>query len=179
MRATIVSLSYQSASRQRVTAERVRLIAGHGIEGDRKAGHHPKRHLNLMTHEVVSRLTVDGIAVQPGQLGEQIIVAGIDLAALPDGTRLHLGESALIEITTPRTGCTRYGQIEADAAEAMPLGVMARVLEGGTLSVGGQVRVEYTESNLVGEENFEERWSLDAAPDMIDTVTLDDLRGKR
>src|SRR5690554_2822658 len=93
MRATIVSLSYQSAAHERVTADRVNLIAGHGIEGDRKAGHHPKRHVNLMAHEIVSRLTVDGIAVQPGQLGEQIIVAGIDLASLSTGTRLHLGES--------------------------------------------------------------------------------------
>ena len=145
MRATIVSLSYQSAARERVTAERVYLIAGHGIDGDRKAGHHPKRHLNLMAHEVVSQLTVDGVAVQPGQLGEQIIVAGIDLAALPERTRLRLGESALIEITTPRTGCTRYGQIEADAAEEMPLGVMARVLEGGALAVGDQVQLEQVE----------------------------------
>ena len=145
MRATIVSLSYQSTARERVTAGPVNLIAGHGIEGDRKAGHHPKRHLNIMAHEVVSRLTVDGIAVQPGQLGEQIIVAGIDLAALPDGTRLRLGESALIEITTPRTGCTRYGQIEAEAADEMPLAVMARVLEGGALAIGDQVRLEHIE----------------------------------
>ena len=31
--------------------------------------------------------------------------------------------------------------------------------------------------DFVGEENLEERWSLDAAPDMIDTVTLEYLRG--
>jgi len=146
MRATIVSLSYQSAACDRVTAERVHLIAGHGIEGDRKAGHHPKRHLNIVAHEVVSRLTVDGIAVQPGQLGEQIIVAGIDLSALPEGTRLHLGESAVVEITTPRTGCSRYGKLEADAKDEIPLGVMARVLEGGTVAVGDQVRVKHAES---------------------------------
>ena len=145
MRATIVSLSYQSAARERVTAEHVRLIAGHGIEGDRKAGHHPKRHLNIMSHEIVSRLTVDGVAVQPGQLGEQIIVAGLDLAALPDGTRLRLGESAVVEITMLRTGCSRYGQLKGDYAEDVPLGVMARVLEGGALAVGDVVRTEIVE----------------------------------
>ena len=32
--------------------------------------------------------------------------------------------------------------------------------------------------DFVGEENLEERWSLDAAPDMIDAVTLEYLRGK-
>lgn len=141
MHASIVSLSYQSAARERVTPARVNLIAGHGIEGDRKAGHHPKRHLNIMAHEVVSRLTVDGIAVQPGQLGEQLIVAGIDLAALPNGARLHLGQSAVIEITMPRAGCTRYGQIEDAADDEIPLGVMARVLAGGMLAVGDNISI--------------------------------------
>lgn len=145
MRATIVSLSYQSASRTHMAAGRVNLIAGHGIEGDRKAGHHPKRHLNIMAHEVVSRLTVDGVAVQPGQLGEQIIVAGVDLAALPDGTRLHLGESAVVEITMLRTGCSRYGQLKGDYAEDVPLGVMARVLQGGAVAVGDAVRITIEE----------------------------------
>jgi len=178
MRATIVSLSYQSAARERVTPERVHLIAGNGIDGDRKAGHHPKRHLNIMSHDVVSRLTVDGIAVQPGQLGEQIIVAGIDLAALPTGTRLHLGESALIEITTARTGCSRYGQVEADAEDEMPLGIMARVLESGTLGVGDAVTVEHADKDIVSEESLEARRSPDAAQGMINTVTLEYLSGK-
>lgn len=140
MYATILSLSYQSRSHERVTAERVRLIAGHGIDGDRKAGRHPARHLNIIDRESLARLTGDRITPTPGQLGEQIIIAALDLAALPCGTRLRLGTSAIVEITMLRDGCARYGL--NGAIGEMPLGVMARVLEGGMLAVGDRVCIE-------------------------------------
>ena len=41
------------------------------------------------------------ITIAPGQMGENITTRGLDLLGLPTGSRLHLGESAVVEITGP------------------------------------------------------------------------------
>lgn len=147
MHAMIVSLAYQpisadapAARTERVAAEHLTLIAGYGIAGDRKAGRHPKRHLNVLAQH-----DVDGIdapnGLKPGQLGEQVIIAGLDVASLPRGTRLQLGEDAVIEITMPRAGCDwleRLPDVPRAAADGR-LGVMARVIAGGEIAVGDRV----------------------------------------
>ena len=43
--------------------------------------------------------------MQPGDLGENVTTEGIDLLALPTGTRLHLGATAVVEITGLRNPC--------------------------------------------------------------------------
>jgi MOSC domain-containing protein YiiM len=149
--ATIHSLVYQpepSVHREpfhytRIPAQHLALRAGHGIEGDRKAGHNPKRHLNIMSLEHIQALEQEGWHAAPGELGEQIVVRGLDVAALPPGTRIQLGESAVVEVTSLRTGCDWLAQIQgknpADAAGR--LGVMASVVASGSISVGAPVVV--------------------------------------
>jgi len=127
----------------RVPVECVTLRAGHGIEGDCKAGHKPDRQLNIMSLDHLLALEQEGWRVGPGALGEQIVVRGLDVVALGPGTRLQLGESAVVELTAPRTGCGWLEQIQGkkreDAAER--LGMMATVLTGGSVCVGAPVVV--------------------------------------
>jgi MOSC domain-containing protein YiiM len=148
---TIHSLCYQPTLSEdkapfhytRIPVNSVNLIAGHGIEGDRKAGHNPKRQLNIMSYETVAILQGEGYKAQPGELGEQIIVNGIDIAALPSGTRLQLGESAVIEVVNARTGCDWFEKIQEKpkANTVGRLGMMATVIENGIVRVGDEVRV--------------------------------------
>ena len=143
----VVSLAYTPAGVERKPADRyarvpadaVELVAGHGIAGDAKAGNRT-RQLNVMFAEVVAALRVEGYKTDPGELGEQVVVAGLDPAAVGPGTRLRLG-GAVIEVTRPRTGCGRFEHIQGRpvAATVGRIGVMAKVVTGGAVRAGDAV----------------------------------------
>lgn len=144
----VVSVCYTPAGGAKRPADRYArvavgeavLVEGHGIDGDAKGGR-GKRQLNVMTAETVGQLRAEGFRAGPGELGEQIVVAGLDEATLVPGARLFLGESAVIEVTMPRTGCDRFAHIQGKPKEATTgrLGVMARVVAGGVVRVGDAV----------------------------------------
>ena len=126
----------------RVPAQQVQLIENHGIAGDRKSGHSPKRQLNLLSTVWLAEKEAEGYQTKPGQFGEQLIVEGLDLDSLEAGTRLQLGDEAVIEITMPRIGCTRLEAAQgAGNLDGKHIGVMSRVLAGGTIRLGDAVAV--------------------------------------
>lgn len=126
----------------RVPLQQARLVAGHGIEGDAKGGS-GGRQLNIMAAESLQLLAREGFHTAPGQLGEQLILAGMAVDALPAGTRVQIGESACVEVVEPRTGCARFEQYQGKLRQeaAGQLGVMARVLTDGLIRVGDPVRL--------------------------------------
>lgn len=133
-----------SARLAREPLQRATLVAGYGIEGDRKGGH-PKRQLNILSFETVQALAAAGYDVTPGALGEQIVVRGLDVDALAAGTRFLLGETALVEVVEAREPCRRFaraqGRPSADADGR--LGVIARVVQGGDIRIGDAVTLAY------------------------------------
>lgn len=124
--------------------EEARLIAGHGIEGDRKAGRNKKRQLNILSYEWLESLRPLGYQTEPGSFGEQIIVKGLPLETLRSGDRLLIGGEALVEITKPRTGCIRLeaAQGQSNAAFNGLVGMMARVIDGGVIRVGDPIELD-------------------------------------
>lgn len=127
----------------RIPSESVQLRVGQGIEGDRNGGKNPERQLNVMTYETMDALAQEGFKARPGELGEQIVVRGLDVNNLAAGTQVQLGESAVIEIVKPRTGCDRFESIQGkprgDAANR--LGMMAKVVVGGEVRIGDAVKM--------------------------------------
>jgi MOSC domain-containing protein YiiM len=125
----------------RVAVERVPLVEFHGIEGDAKGGS-GDRQLNIMRAETLAELASEGFQTAPGAMGEQLVIAGLDPAALVIGTHLKLG-TAIIEVGIPRTGCARFEMIQGKPKQTAKgrLGVMARVIAGGELAVGDSVEV--------------------------------------
>src|SRR5437763_3567695 len=95
------------------TEHRIRLLTGLGVERDAHAGPSVKhrsrvardpsqpnlRQVHLIHAELHDELRGVGFLVAPGQMGENITTRGIELLSLPTGTRLHLGESAIVELT--------------------------------------------------------------------------------
>lgn len=126
---------------ERVLAECVQLVSRWGIEGDMK-GSKTKRQLNVMHAEQLAELGTEGFKVAPGEMGEQIVVAGIDPAAMVPGARLKLRD-AVIEVIEPRTGCDRFEMIQGHPrGEAQGrLGVIAIVVADGEIAVGDAVEV--------------------------------------
>jgi MOSC domain-containing protein YiiM len=146
---------------------RIRLIAGVGVEGDAHAGvtvkHRSRvardptqpnlRQVHLIHAELFDELGQAGYRVAAGDLGENITTQGIDLLGLPAGTRLHVGASAVVEVTGLRNPCVQIDRFRAglmaavldrDAAGNLvrKAGVMSVVLAGGDVAPGDRIDVE-------------------------------------
>jgi MOSC domain-containing protein YiiM len=146
----------------------IRLLEGLGVEGDAHCGVSVKhrhqarkdptrpnlRQLHLIQGELFDELRGKGFAVAPGDLGENVTTAGIDLLALPTGTRLTLGDRARVEITGLRQPCVLIDRFQhglmaavldrdADGNLIRKAGVMAIVISGGELRPGDPIGIEW------------------------------------
>lgn len=149
--AQIVNIAYTPAAIERKPADRFArvplesavLVASQGIDGDQKATR-GKRQLNVMFAEQASQLRNEGFRTSPGELGEQIVIAGLPLEEITSGTRLRLGDAAVIELGELRTGCSRFEHIQRRPPSAVVgrLGYMARVITGGKIAVGSPASIE-------------------------------------
>jgi MOSC domain-containing protein YiiM len=70
------------------------------------------RQVHLMPEELFREVSKAGFAVAPGDLGENITTAGIDLLGLPVGTLLHLGSEAAVEVTGLRNPCLQIDDFQ-------------------------------------------------------------------
>jgi MOSC domain-containing protein YiiM len=147
--------------------DEVVLVAGLGIEGDAHSGatvrHRSRvkrdptqpnlRQVHLLHAELFDELVERGFAVFPGDLGENVTTRGVDLLALPTGTRLALGSGAVVELTGLRNPCAQIDRFQRGLMEAVldhgpagelirKSGVMAVVLQGGPVRAGDEIRVE-------------------------------------
>ncbi|MGE3642699.1 MAG: MOSC domain-containing protein [Beijerinckiaceae bacterium] len=145
----------------------VSLVAGVGVEGDAHAGATVKhrsraaktpdapnlRQVHLVHAELFEELAARGFRVQPGELGENITTAGLDLLSLPAGTRLHIGQSAVIELTGLRNPCSQLDKfmpglmravLDRDAAGNLvrKSGVMGIVVADGQTGPGDDIAAE-------------------------------------
>lgn len=128
----------------RVPAQEITLKKDHGIEGDAKAGRQSKRQLNLITTDWLEARQSDGYKTGPGEFGEQIILDGIAYSEFKKGMRLQIGGQAVIELTKPRTGCTRLEEAQGKPLSAeikKGIGWLACVLESGKIRVGDEVKI--------------------------------------
>jgi MOSC domain-containing protein YiiM len=145
----------------------IRLVAGLGVEGDAHQGATVKhrsrvarnpadpnlRQVHLIHAELHDELRQKGFHIGPGQMGENITTAGVDLLALAAGARLHIGETAIIEVTGLRNPCAQLDKIQKglmaatldrDAARNLvrKAGIMGIVLTAGEVCPGDPIRVE-------------------------------------
>ncbi len=168
MQGTIVSVSrspQHTFSKARAGA--ITLVAGLGVEGDAHAGERVKHRylvkidptaknlaqVHLIGQELFPELAGQGILVAAGEMGENVTTAGIDLLTLPLGTRLHLGATAVVEVTGLRTPCQqmnglRPGLMKAcmgkgpDGLVLRKAGIMGLAVVGGIVHPGDALRAE-------------------------------------
>jgi MOSC domain-containing protein YiiM len=86
-------------------------------------------------------------------MGENITTRGVDLLGLPTGTRLHLGKTAVVEVTGLRNPCVQLDHFQAGLMAAVlerdehgrlirKAGVMGIVLAGGEVQPGDPIIIE-------------------------------------
>ncbi len=168
MNATVTAVSRNSShSFSKPNLASIRLLAGLGVEGDAHLGTTVKhrsrvakdpsqpnlRQVHLIHTELFDELKGKGFAVAPGEMGENVTTRGIDLLGLPTGTRLFIGESAVVEVTGLRNPCVQIDRFQKGLMKAVldkdeqgnlirKSGVMGIVLEGGEVKPGDPIRVE-------------------------------------
>jgi len=145
----------------------IRLLTGLGVEGDAHLGATVKhrsrvaknpetpnlRQVHLMHAELHDELLAAGFVVLAGQMGENITTRGINLLGLPEGTRLRLGETAIVEITGLRNPCAQIDRFQQGLMQAVlardedgnlvrKSGVMGVVLIGGEVCPGDLIGIE-------------------------------------
>jgi MOSC domain-containing protein YiiM len=95
------------------------------------------RQVHLIHAELHDALAAKGIAVSPGDMGENITTRGIDLLALPTGARLRIGASAVVEVTGLRNPCSQLNAFRPGLMEA----VLERGSDGGLIRKAGVMGV--------------------------------------
>jgi len=145
----------------------IRLVTGLGVEGDAHQGatvrHRSRvardptqpnlRQVHLVHAELHDELRAAGFDVAEGEMGENVTTRGVALLALPTGTRLHLGATAVVEVTGLRNPCVQLDRLrpglmgatlgrDEEGELVRKAGVMAIVLADGDVRPGDAVRVE-------------------------------------
>jgi MOSC domain-containing protein YiiM len=121
---------------QKVQVPAVELKENHGIVGDAHAGDW-HRQVSLLAEESIDKMRKLGLDLDPGAFAENITTRGVDLVALPVGTKFELG-SALLEVTQIGKECHQHCAIYHQAGDCvMPKeGIFAKVLRGGDVKAG-------------------------------------------
>lgn len=147
--------------------ESIQLLAGLGIKGDAHMGETVKhrsrvavdpsqpnlRQVHLIHGELHDELRAAGFVVSPGQMGENITTRNVDLLSLPTGTRLHLGDTAVVELTGLRNPCAQLNRFQSGLMVAVlgrdehgklirKAGVMGIVVAGGEVRSSNPIRIE-------------------------------------
>lgn len=124
-----------------------KMVEGYGMEGDAHGGNW-HRQISLLSEEKIVKFRERGAEVLPGAFGENLIVSGIDLAALQVGSRIFIGkkdeEPVELEVTQVGKECHNHCVIYQKMGDCiMPReGVFAVVKKGGTISPGMEVWTE-------------------------------------
>lgn len=153
--------SFSKAGRAWIT-----LLRGLGVQGDAHCGelvrHRSRvardptrpnlRQVHLLHAELHEALAAQGFAVAAGEMGENITTRGLDLLTLPTGTRLQIGDAAVVELTGLRNPCVQLDNFriglmaavldrDANGGLIRKAGVMSIVLAGGVVRAGDSIRV--------------------------------------
>ena len=141
-RGTVLSVNVSEAKGERKKpVDEVCLEVEHGIAGDAHAGPW-HRQVSLLAQESIDKMVAKGLTVKAGDFAENITTQGIEVAALPIGTTMDMGE-ALVEVTQIGKECHSRCAIYEQAGDCvMPReGIFVRVLRGGRVAAGDSVRV--------------------------------------
>ena len=136
-----LAISKKKGTRKKIVQEAT-LVKEHGLEGDAHAGKW-HRQVSLLASESIDLSRDGGLDVTFGDFAENIATTGADWKTIPVGTRVRLGDSALIEITQIGKECINRCAIYYQAGDCiMPReGVFARVHESGVIHCGDPVEI--------------------------------------
>ena len=143
------------------------ILAGLGVEGDAHAGEEVMHRylvrknpnspnlaqVHLLQSELFRELRADGLEINAGEMGENVTTEGVNLLELPLHTKLHLGATAVVQVTGLRTPCIQMDQFRPGLKKACTgrdsqggvlrkAGIMGIALVSGMVHRHDEIRVE-------------------------------------
>ncbi|WP_394522567.1 molybdenum cofactor synthesis domain-containing protein [Lacrimispora sp. JR3] len=125
---------------QKTNVKTAEFAVNYGIVGDAHGGNW-HRQVSLLSYEKIEAFQRGGADVLPGAFGENLIVEGFDFRSIAIGTRFQCND-VILELTQHGKQCHSPCQIYYKMGQCiMPTeGTFAQVLQGGTVSVGDEMR---------------------------------------
>lgn len=113
----------------------------YGLAEDAHADSSSHRQVSLIAQESIDKMSSLGLEVGPGSFAENLTTEGINLAAMPLGTEIRIGEEVILEITQIGKEChTRCAIYHKVGQCIMPEeGIFTRVIRGGTVRTGDDI----------------------------------------
>jgi MOSC domain-containing protein YiiM len=145
-----IAISEKKGTRKKQISEAF-LKKEHGLEGDAHAGAW-HRQVSFLASESIDEARDRGLDVTFGDFAENIATRGVDWKNIPIGTRLKVGEKALVEITQIGKECHNKCAIYYLAGDCiMPReGVFARVLQEGKIQQGDLISILSQPDEAIG-----------------------------
>ncbi|MDF2775791.1 MAG: hypothetical protein K0S86_5292 [Geminicoccaceae bacterium] len=146
---TVTSLNRSLGGVPKRPVAEARITRG-GMEGDRQRNlkYHggPDRALCLYSADLLTALRREGHSAEPGTLGENVTITGLDWRLLRPGAHLRIGPIG-VEVTSFTMPCRNIAPVFADrrsgrVSELKHPGwsrVYARVLDAGVVRIGDPV----------------------------------------
>ena len=115
-----------------------------GLIYDAHADSNIHRQVSLLAIESIYKMRRLGFNVHPGDFAENLTTKGLELVTLAPGTRLSIGKNVKLEISQIGKECHNRCIIRQQIGKCvMPKeGVFARVIHGGLVEVGDDIKVE-------------------------------------
>jgi MOSC domain-containing protein YiiM len=122
--------------------DQARLLKEHGLEGDAHA-EGGIRQVSLLALESIDKMRAAGAQVNPGDFAENLTTEGLEVCALPVGTRLRVGSEVEVEVTQIGKACHKGCAIRELVGDCiMPReGIFVRVLKEGLVKPGDVIEV--------------------------------------
>lgn len=127
----------------KTNVQSAKLIENFGIEGDVHAGNW-HRQVSFLALESIDKMREKGLPnLRPGAFAENITTEFITLPNLEVGTRIQIGNDAVLEITQIGKECHSKCAIFTKVGDCvMPReGIFARVIRGGEIFIGDQIKI--------------------------------------
>jgi MOSC domain-containing protein YiiM len=148
MQGSIVSINISDKKGERKKpVDEVTITENFGIEGDAHASSDWHRQVSLLALESIQKMQGAGLKVQPGDFAENITTEGLDLPALPIGTRMRIGGDVIGEVSQIGKECHTRCDIFYQAGDCvMPKeGIFIRILRGGKIKKGDKIDISMRE----------------------------------
>lgn len=137
-----VNVSKRKGGRKTPCASGGTVEAHFGVAGDAHAGDW-HRQVSLLAWESIEKAQAMGLDVAEGDFAENVTTEGIDLLALPLGSRLRIGDDVLLELSQIGKVCHTKCAIYHLAGDCIfpREGVFFVALEDGEMKPGDSIEV--------------------------------------
>ena len=118
------------------------LVENMGLNDDAHADSKTHRQVSLLAMESIKKMQDMGLDVSEGDFAENITTEGIDLLSLPIGSKIQIGNKAVLEISQHGKVCHAPCAIYHQAGTCiMPKeGIFGKVLQGGKIKAGDKIK---------------------------------------